>query len=241
MILTVWLYIDKDGACTCYSYTAICPRCLQRADISKKNIYKYTVSKSVELNYNDIGFNYLNKTDSNLPEISANLYEEIVGEKCNHNFMGTGGGGGAYWGFFHRGHLKDYSYPYSKQLYGQRVTAIEALYAAYLKTKNKELALKTYDLIDSAFPVDEKKLEEAISMIYKGQFKTELSDDEKIKLIRNMKYAEQNEDSQYVAEILWMARKILEYETFIPRLKYIQNEQEWIELLSDIEQSDKFD
>lgn len=240
MLLLLWLYIDKDGACKSRSNGAICPICLQRAYISQKKIYKYTIFRSIRLNHDDVGLYYSNKSDSDLSEITANLYQEIIGQKCKHDFKSLGGGGGN-WGFFHRNVHRDYGSGYIKRLYGQRVTAIEALYVAYLKTKNKELAQKTYAMIDSAFPMDEDKLEMAKDLIYNGNFNKELSDEEKTKLIRIMKYGEQTEDSEYFAEIFWMARKILEYEIFIPRLKHIQNEQEWIELLSDIEQSDKFD
>jgi hypothetical protein len=207
VLLVIALYfIDRRYVKT--GIIAICPKCLQTVEIKEITIFGWThQSNKLEQRFDH-------------KKISPKLYLEITGKNCNHQFIKGGFGATSGMGFFNGKAFFDGEYP-QWSWYTPRIEAIEALYTAYVNTGNKELAQKTYKLIDAAFSLDYEKMYEAQEII---EFvNNQLMDIEKA--------------YSYYPDAVSIAKAILKYKTVTPRLKKVQTDEQWRQLLSELENS----
>jgi hypothetical protein len=197
--------------------SAICPKCLQHAYIKEIKIHGLTVYKSAFFSQNPGGIMSPAGFSPRVPQVSPELYTKILDKKCEHNLKK--GGVGTTVGFLpFFGLNKDGGYG-QWRLYTQRIEVIGALYAAYVNTGNKELAQKTYAMIDAAFPLDDKKMKEANNLI---------------KLVNEQQVTFEKLPAYYI-ETAKIAKPMFDFETITPRLKQVQTDEQWRQLLSELE------
>ncbi|MBI4879641.1 MAG: hypothetical protein HY812_08290 [Planctomycetes bacterium] len=134
--------------------SAICPRCLQHAYIHQKSLlYVIPIYRNTTLSQSHGGLMSSATFSPRIPQVNPGTYEEILGGPCDHVFKH--GGFGVTQGFIIGGLHAD-----GREEHWSRVTprlrAIGALYGAYGRTGDRETIAAIYELIDSAFPVDDE-------------------------------------------------------------------------------------
>ena len=204
----VWLVIDPDYSK--WHIGAICTKCLQRASIYEKKIHGLTIYKTIRFeNYDRLLSS--SETEPNMPQVSPDLYTEIFGEQCNHVFK-RGGYGSTH------GLVRAVGSFLERKWYRVRLEMIEALYVAYVNTGSKDLARKMYELIDREFPIDDEKMYRANQI---------LKQRENIPI---------DAASNRYPEAAKIAHAMLEFEEIIPRLRQVKTEEQWRQLLSDLDE-----
>jgi hypothetical protein len=147
------------GGYSSYNFSSVCAKCLQHASVYQEKMYGLTFLKWNGLKKNPEKILRSTGKEPNMRRVSADLYREIFDKDCRHYFVK--GGFGAIKGFAL--HIDGVS-P-QRRWYRVRLEMIEALYAAYVNTGSKELARKTYELIDREFPIDDEKVYRANNIL----------------------------------------------------------------------------
>ena len=205
----IWLVIDPDYSK--WHIGAICPKCLQRASIYERKIHGLTIYRSIRFENFDRLLTSI-ETEPNMPQVFPDLYMEIFGEQCNHVFKRGDFGSSS-------GNLRRVGSFLEKRHYEKRLEMIEALYAAYVNTGSKDLARKTYELIDNEFPIDDENVFRAANILKMREL-TSIDD-----------------ASNRYPEAAKIAHAMLEFEEIIPRLRQVKTEEQWRELLLDMYES----
>jgi hypothetical protein len=149
-VCTVLGLVVLDRGYSSYGYSAICPKCLQHAYMTEKDVYGLLIWRSIRLLQSPGGLMSVATFSPPIPRVSPVLYRKICGESCRHGFKKGSFGGGR--GFLApaqedggcRGWLA----------YRPRINAIEALYATYGRVQDRDLARGTYTLIDHTWPLN---------------------------------------------------------------------------------------
>jgi hypothetical protein len=143
-----------------WDISAICPKCLQHADIYELRCLGMPVYWRTRLQQASGGIGSSAIFSPAIPPVSPAVYAEIHGAKCRHCFKygGLGRTSGLFGGGVHR---DGSSMQWTAFL--PRIQATQALYGAYVRTGDGEVARSTYVLIDEAYPVSGLDLGDAVS------------------------------------------------------------------------------
>lgn len=146
--------LAADVGCQTWHFSAMCPKCLQRARIREKQLYGLCLWRSIELRRHAGGIMRPDAFGSPRPTASPDTYQAIFDVPCDHEFVKGGferdpgfigliapdihaHGGSAVPGF-----------------YLPRTEAVATLYERFDKMPNVPLARRTYAVIDALSPVD---------------------------------------------------------------------------------------
>jgi hypothetical protein len=129
--------------------SAICPKCLQHAYIHEVRVHGICVYRTVRPRQHAGGIMSSTTFSPPIPRVSPALYEQILNEKCRHDYQY--GGFGCSHGLLLPGAHEDGAYGQWRacQL---RIDATKALYVAFARFQNRALAAETYHRIDTTVP-----------------------------------------------------------------------------------------
>lgn len=134
-------------------YSAICIKCLQHAYINEKGVPGKAVQTGIRFYESHGGVLSTDIFARETPFLDARIYEEIHGAKCKHIFSKLS---------FGRSETRIFEHIESDGIvdspYVDRVNVIGAIYELYSRTKNRELALSSYKIVDELYPVEKDKL-----------------------------------------------------------------------------------
>jgi len=130
--LITWFCLERGGWSK-RSYTAICMKCLAKKHGVEKRLFGRVIS-----------------TNESAPS-AGRCYETLMDEKCEHRFRKMGFC--HYRGLFYRGGISCGSYSGSP-IRRVRLTALEFTYDAFERIGDRNLAVRTYELIDQILPPD---------------------------------------------------------------------------------------
>ena len=137
-----------------WSISAICPKCLQHADIHEQRVFDVMLLyRSTTLSQRYGGVMSPVVFSPAIPGVNPLTYKRIFGRSCRHEFKH--GGHGVMYGFIVGGLCLDGSEGEWERMQ-PRLRAIEALYAAYERTGSRKTLAAIYEMLDSAFPIDDE-------------------------------------------------------------------------------------
>jgi hypothetical protein len=145
------LFIIGQCTATRTSYSAICARCLQHISGYERTFFGINISRRERMVQ---GHGGLMSPDIFGPPISPcdpKLYHEITGKSCDHAYMRSGFCRYT-WGMVGCG-----SYGGAER-YRFRNSLVDRVYGAYLRIKDKDLALDTMTLLDGRYPIASGKV-----------------------------------------------------------------------------------
>lgn len=128
--------------------SAVCPRCLQHAYVCEWKVFGVVVSRAVKPFQHSGGLMSPSAFSPAVPQVSPELFSEIVGQPCAHIFRMGG------CGLYHPtdGH-SDFSLG-GWESCEPRIRATEAAYGAFRSVPDRSLARATLALIDEAYPIE---------------------------------------------------------------------------------------
>ncbi len=155
-LIALIFLLEFFGAYTVTYYSAICPKCLQHAYLTVKEYLGFTIYKKTELSQSHGGLMSPAAFSPQIPSPDPRTYDEIHGKKCDHVFKKGGFGRSEYGILLVINHADGICMEWT--IFSSRIAAVEILYLLYNTYQDKSLALKTYNLIDRACPIDSKTL-----------------------------------------------------------------------------------
>jgi len=131
--------------------SAICANCLQHAYLHEKSWLGVTYASDCRLAQGHGGIMSSATFSPAIPQTDPKLYEEILGQPCQHCFK-KGGFGRTSTSLIGTLHADGSYVEWHRFL--PRVTVIEGIYHCYRATRSKDLATRTYGELDRLLPVD---------------------------------------------------------------------------------------
>jgi len=154
LLAAVVAVLTVDFGCQTWHFSAMCPKCLQRARIHEKQIYGLCLWRSIELRRHADGIMRPDAFGPPRPTASPDTYQAIFDVPCDHEFIK--GGFERDYGFI--GLIAPGIHAHGglggRGFYMQRIEAVAALYERFDKMPNVPLARRTYAVIDALSPMD---------------------------------------------------------------------------------------
>jgi len=214
-----------------WDFSAICPKCLQHAYILERRVLGITFWRKVRESQSHAGLMNSATFSPGIPGGNPKVYEQIHGGQCRHEFKN--GGFGRSTGLFLGGlHADGSSMQWS--FYTPRIRAIEALYAAFGKAGDEQLAQRCYRLIDATYPMDDKSKAVAVWCGVRSLRFPEISDAEienEIQKLEQYDAKVRTSHPEYVSAPT--ARKLVELRRMTARLDEVGTPDEFRDLVDE--------
>jgi len=154
VLAVVVAVLAVDVGCQTWHFSAMCPKCLQRARIHEKQLYGLCLWRSIELRRHAGGIMSPDAFGPPRPTASPNTYQAIFDLPCDHEFVK--GGFERDYGFI--GLIAPSFHAHGSSVlpgfYLPRIEAVAELYERYDRMPNVPLARRTYATIDALSPMD---------------------------------------------------------------------------------------